>query len=213
MQRNLNCGVRWVVLCVCCVGLILCSLPASAAPATSSFTPGWDLFGFPLDYVNSSVSYSSPSSNSLDIMFHLVGADPNASHDVGIHQFLPASVPDCNLVTFGQFAGTPGCGVIARQGVTAYVTSFEFGTLNTDSFGNGDFNVLVTGIAPGVYNLEFTVREGPTCPGLCGVIYQSPGPIFGDTVTVSFTPEPSSLVLFGTAALGAIGIVRRKFRI
>lgn len=213
MQQKRHFGAPLCVLCVCCVGLVLCGVPASAAPTTLSFTPGWDIFSYPLDYGNSYVSYSAPSATSLDIKFHLVGADANASHDVGIHQFLPPSVPDCNLVTFGQFAGTPGCGDVNRQGVTAYVTAFEFGTLNTDSLGNGDFEVLVNGLAYGVYNLEFTVREGPTCPGLCGVIYQSPGPIFGDTVTIYVTPEPSSLVLFGSAALGVLGIARRKFRI
>ena len=185
----------------------------SAIPTTVTFNPGWDQFGFPLDYGNSYVSYSAPSPTSLDILFHLVGADPNVSHDVGIHQFLPLSVPDCNVLTFGQFAGTPGCGIIDRQGVIRYVTAFEFGTLNTDSFGNGDFEVLVTGLAYGQYDLEFTVRLGPACPGVCDVIYQSPGPLFGDAVTINVTPEPSSLALFGTAALGVLGMARRKFRL
>ncbi|HWS95803.1 MAG TPA: hypothetical protein VN620_04910, partial [Candidatus Methylomirabilis sp.] len=102
---------RFLVLFAVCVGIILCSTTARAVPTTVSFTPGWDQFGFPLDYGNSYVTYSAPSPTSLDIMFHLIGSNPNDMHDVGIHQFLPLSVPDCNLVTFGQFTGTPGCGV------------------------------------------------------------------------------------------------------
>ena len=169
--------------------LLLVGLDATSALAKNvklAWTLGWDDFSQPLDLVRSFVRYNHPPSTSdLSVTYSLKGAVPKTSHLVGVHLFW-ASTSQC-VTTFGQFTPSGPCGSVTRQDVTRVVQSFEFGTLTTNTKGNGNFTVNVSGIAPGTYELEFHVRIGaePPCP-VCNVIYQSPGPVFGQG-TVSIT--------------------------
>jgi hypothetical protein len=167
---------------------------ADGCPDTEvSFLYGWDScsdvgaldcpFGNideKLDLANSYVSYSTPS-NGLDVSFHFDDADTSRSYQVGIHYF-PGDFANC-LVTFGGISAIACIDDLLRQGTTADVEAFEFGTLTTDGSGDGDFGLSLTGISADTYDVQFHVREAVGCntvPNTCKVIFQAPGP-YGTT--------------------------------
>jgi hypothetical protein len=84
------------------------------------------------------------------------------------------------------------CLSLTRQGVTKAVAAVDLGVVTTDIDGNGSFAVVVGPIRPDTYEREFLVNDGAGCnltggagdgPD-CAVDFQSPGPIYGDTITI-----------------------------
>jgi len=76
--------------------------------------------------------------------------------------------------------------------VTEGVTSVEIGAVTTDEHGNGSFAVVIGPIAAGSYVLEFQTRDSVGCNLIggdgnsdCADDFQSPGPTFGDTTTIT----------------------------
>jgi hypothetical protein len=155
-----------------------------------SFQNGWDFcfnnscdfgnFDESLDLGNSYVSYTNKTSDSLDVTFHFEGADNNRSYQVGIHNF-PGDVSNCHA-NFGNIPQLVCLDDLTRQGTTADVEAFEFGTVTTNGTGYADTSFSITGIASDTYDVQFHVREGVGCivGGHCAVIFQAPGP-FGTT--------------------------------
>jgi hypothetical protein len=170
----------------------LALLASSAFATTLKWTAGWDNFGEPLNYKKSKVSYSVDAAKStLTVTFTLASATPNKLYQVGIN-FFCTTFP----ATFGNFpvdGGGGTCGTITRQGVTKAVAAVELGVVTTDEHGNGSFKVVVGPIANGSYVLEFQARNGAGCNLIggagngsdCPDDFQSPGPTFGDTVTIT----------------------------
>jgi hypothetical protein len=169
--------------------LLLLGSVASATSTALKWTAGWDNFGEPLNYKKSKVSFSvNAAKKTLVVTFSLQGANPNKIYQVGIN-FFCTTFP----VTFGNFptAGGGGtCPAITRQGVTKTIAAVELGVVTTDEHGNGLFKVTVGPIAAGAYILEFQTRDGAGCNlkgggSDCGDDFQSPGPTFGDTTTIT----------------------------
>jgi len=172
--------------------LLLLGSVASAAATTLKWTAGWDNFGEPLNYKKSKIKYSvNAAKSTLAVTFSLQGANPNKLYQVGIN-FFCTSFP----VTFGNFPTDGGggtCPSITRQGVTKSIAAVELGVVATDEHGNGSVKVTVGPIASGTYVLEFQTRDGAGCnltggagngPD-CSDDFQSPGPNFGDSTTIT----------------------------
>jgi hypothetical protein len=168
--------------------------PRTPVRVEQRWTAGWDLSLEPLDFTHSNIVWSlNPATKTLTVSFLLVHANPNKLYQMSAH-FFCTTFP----ATFGQFpndtVGGGACGSITRQGVTRTVTAVEFGVVRTDIDGNGTFDVDIGPIASGVYSLEFTARNGAGCnvnggggngPTICNADFQSPGPIFGNAVTIT----------------------------
>jgi len=169
-------------------------LTASAASATTlKWTAGYNNFGEPLNYKKSKVTYAvNATTKKLTVTYTLVSATPRKLYQVGIVFFCTTFPP-----TFGQFPteDAPGgnCTQATLQGVTASVAGVQVGVVTTDINGNGSFNVVVGPIASGTYDVEFQAEDGAGCfltggagnGSDCNTDFQSPGPTFGDTTTIT----------------------------
>jgi len=173
------------------LALLLSATAALAGPATQGqkWTAGWDNFGEPLNYQSSRVSWSVNSTNSkLTVTFTLLGATPSKLYQVGLN-FFCTTFP----ATFGQFPSENGpgdCPLYEAQGVTLGYAAIEVGVVTTDIYGDGSFTVVIGPIAAGAYDLEFFVRDAAGCDLIggiddCVIDFQSPGPIYGDAITIT----------------------------
>ncbi|MGO8795315.1 MAG: hypothetical protein ACLQLC_10865 [Candidatus Sulfotelmatobacter sp.] len=176
------------------LALLLSATAAFAGPKTrgQTWTSGWDNFSEPLNYKTSYVSWSVNSTNSkLTVTFALEGATPSKLYQVGLN-FFCTTFP----ATFGQFPneviGGGVCPLYTAQGVTLGYAAIEVGVVTTDIYGNGSFTIVIGPIAPGTYDLEFFARDGAGCDliggagnGACTIDFQSPGPIYGDAITIT----------------------------
>jgi hypothetical protein len=170
---------------------VLLSAGTTSAQTTQQWTPGWDNLTEPLNFTESSVTWSVPSgSTNLVVTYKLVGATPTQLYQVGVHIFC-TTFP----ATLGQFPTHTINGVcqpLTAQSVTASVAWLELGLVLTDIHGDGFKGIVVGPITPGTYNVEFNVRNGAGCDvtggggnSECTVDFQSPGPTFGTTTTIT----------------------------
>ena len=161
-----------------------------ARATTLRWTPGWDNFSEPLNSAASSVVYTLSASNKLTVTFTLAGATPSKAYQVAIILFnqCPTVLP-----MFGQFPQTAdsGCTPYTRQGVSASTSNTELAVVTTDATGNGSTAVTVGPLSSGTYKAEFIARDGVGCVlsggnvNACSADFQSPGPMFGTTVTIT----------------------------
>jgi hypothetical protein len=173
--------------------LVLSSSLVFAGTTKQKWTAGWDNFSEPLNYNKSGVSWSV-ADQELTVTFVLNSATPNKLYQVGL-VFFCSTMP----ANFGQFpivyidSTAPDCGSLTRQGVTETVAGVGFGVVLTDIYGSGSVSVAVGPIDAGTYEAEFYVDDGAGC-GLiggagngedCNLDFQSPGPTFGDTTTIT----------------------------
>jgi hypothetical protein len=157
-----------------------------------AFTAGWDIFDESLNYSKSSLTWSVHSKpNKLVVTNRLVGATPNKLYEVGIVIFC-ATFPDTfgQLPVWGLVSNT--CRTETRQGVTKTLAYVDVGVVTTDRFGNGSFSRQISPVPAGTYDVEFFVRNGAGCNlagggnnTTCAVDFQSPGPTFGDSTTIT----------------------------
>ena len=134
-----------------------------------ALTRGWDISGDPL--TKGKVFWNVPDGQRrLNVTFVLFGALPNHEYTVGAHFFSAGT--DVNFGAGTNLHGTAG---LTREGVTADVSDWDFGSLRTDSEGDGaaHFNLMPNS---GTYHVQFTVRIGgaPGCPVTnCAVVYRT----------------------------------------
>jgi hypothetical protein len=169
---------------------LLSAITPVLAPGVTQvrWTPGWDEFNHSLNFATSKVIFIHPdSSSNLIINYNLHGAAPNTAYGVGIH-LLWGSTMQC-VNSFGQFAHY-NCDIATRQGKTRAFEPFELGTITTDSLGDGSLGVIVSGITPGTYEMEFRVRTMCAGSPFCNVIFQSPGPTYGAPGSTVFVTIP-----------------------
>ncbi len=86
------------------------------------------------------------------------------------------------------------------------------------TFGNTTFSLSNFGVAFGWQEFDLTTQATGTSTPLSFTFRNDPAYWFLDNVSVTqggqgTTPEPGTLVLFGSGALGLAGIARRKFRL
>jgi hypothetical protein len=170
-------------------GLVLIS-GNSVLADSHKWSPGWDNFTESLNLKTSTVTWAvNATTGKLTVTYKLVGARPNKLYQVGVHVYCPSGT---GPATFGQFP-VLGCGALTRQGVTANVYAVELGVVTTDAHGNGLFAVAISGLAPDAYQLTFDVRDGAGCDltggstagSVCALDFQSPGPTFGNAITIT----------------------------
>jgi hypothetical protein len=175
-------------------GALLLSACAASATTTQKWTAGWDNFSEPLNFTKSNIKWSvNSTTRKITVTFSLAGANPTKLYQVALNFF-------CNTFpnTFGQFPveenpdGT--CIVATKQGVTASIAEIEVGAVLTDLHGNGSFKVVIGPVPSGTYQVEFFSRNGAGCDvnggggnggDICEADFQSPGPTFGDAITIT----------------------------
>jgi hypothetical protein len=167
----------------CRVVVLVLVASSTLAATTKKFTAGWDKFNEPLDYKKSGVTWSvNPTKHTLAVTYKLTGAPPSQLLPVAIHIFCSTSP-----ATFGQFAvfqGAGPCQSETRQGVTRTGVDVFLGVPITDINGDTSFALTIGPIAAGSYDVEFDVFDSSFCS--TGVVdFQSPGPTFGDTTTIT----------------------------
>jgi hypothetical protein len=123
--------------------------------------------------------------------------------------------PVGDTATISQsIATTPG----DEYSLSFYLANPVGGTPNYFSvtFGNSSFSFTNFGVAFGWQQFTLTTVATTDQTNLSFTFRNDPSYWFLDNVTVQqsggSTPEPSTLVLFGSGALGLAGIARRKFR-
>lgn len=178
------------------------------------FVRGWDDSGQKLDLVNSYVNYWHNDAG-FNIVFNLVGAEPNTSYPVGMQIYLD-STSQCKPFEFTNditsshpMMGFSACKALERQGISKTYEAFEFGRAETNAQGNTPrpFSMYISGMDPDKgYDMQFIVRTpfSGDCPN-CNVIFYSPGPHYGDGVIVS-APEFPSFLIGPIVAIMFIGI-------
>ena len=126
--------------------------------------------------------------------------------------------------SFGAVGDTSGifqdvATVVGQQyTLTFFLANQEGGTPNLFGvqFGNAGFTLLDFPVAFGWTQFTLTNTATSTSTLLEFTFQNDPGYWFLDNVGVSTgggtTPEPGTLVLFGSGLLGIAGVVRRKFR-
>jgi len=157
------------------------------AATVQKWKAGWGNLNEPLNFSKSKVTWSvNATKHTMTVSYKLVGATPNKLYGVGIGIFC-TTFPS----TFGQFPTQfligGNCTSFTFQGVTKTAVGVAFGVVLTDINGNGSFSVTVGPIAPGTYPIEFAASDGVFlgCGGNGGTDFQSPGPVFGDVVSIT----------------------------
>jgi hypothetical protein len=96
---------------------------------------------------------------------------------------------------------------------TSHVTAYPGGiifTLSGSGEWDGDTLELFYDNVSGTYYYGDVLWDVWSTDGNSAIIYNASG---GDPVTISSTPEPSSLLLFGTGLFGMAGFLVRKAKL
>jgi len=119
--------------------------------------------------------------------------------------FSPSQIFDakftCAGVTFNSSPFPPSDDVIVFTGINGTATSGFEVTSDEDFLGIADIDAVFTGSSSSNPYLRFTVSD----------VSNGLNPPTMETVSVSPSPEPGTILLFGTGLLIAGGFIRRRF--
>lgn len=127
-------------------------------PSIATVTAGWDHFER-----LSAGTVKLSTRMLLHLTYMLQGAEPNQTYTVGFDVF---DVPAPGLDHFGV-PRLGGQGQYDREDPTVHrVDIFLVGSFNTNKEGNGvaEFDLDVSGVASGTYDLQLTWSRGGTYP-------------------------------------------------
>lgn len=156
---------------------------------SADLSPGWDISG-PLDsesfvaWYDLSTPEMSGDTSPLIVRFGLYGAKPNHRYTVGAHFFAPYDHKKYPSRVFGGWL--VGKSTSTREGNTAATEAWDLGYIQTDANGNADVENTYN-VRDGIYNVQFTVREGDGCRpnegqfNGCSVVYRT-GKRFADGI-------------------------------
>jgi len=107
-----------------------------------------------------------------------------------------------------------------NETVAYWVNGVEVGTVTVNDCNycgnnvnfNGTFNFASIGAQGGGYTLELTLQN-TIPPGGGSIAFDDGGEATLTNSSGSSVPEPSSMLLFGTGALGVAGLLRRKINL
>lgn len=198
---NYQKGIVIFFICVACLVLSAAAVAAKGQDEAAAVTghsvpmsPGWDIFN---DRLSSGEvlwkTVEGQGTGNLQVIFRLRGARPNHEYTVGVHLFNPTNLTA--RPAYPRFGGLEvgGEGVISREGKTAYVIAWDFGSLRTDSNGDGMAGFPLA-VPQGTYHVQFTVRIGGagTCHtgrGIthgCSAVYRTGGRFAQDFEIIDF---------------------------
>ena len=190
---------------------VACSVPETTIP----LYPGWDLF--PSASAPRPTLTWSLKGNTFTAQVFLPGE--TQTRRLGMH-FLYDSMDACQKGGVGQYSSfgnlnyqtAQACGALLRQGVTKYGNIIEL--VKADVFttkpttGGATATLVATGVQPGYYSWEFSVRESATG---YGVMWQS-SPTFGAGLLNMTVCKPASRCAVGSQILGNPNFNRGTYR-
>lgn len=130
------------------------------------------------------------------------------------------SEPGGGTMYFDQMVNFTGSGCVANQ--YGYDVCTETGLFNGPTLNNGTYWLILQNAVTAEGNPVYWDENsgiGCTSPGCPSQTVVEEGSIPAESFTVlggpasGSTPEPGSVLLFATGAVGAAGILRRKFRV
>ncbi|MGA3126352.1 MAG: PEP-CTERM sorting domain-containing protein [Candidatus Korobacteraceae bacterium] len=102
-----------------------------------------------------------------------------------------------------------GYGPAAADFIVSWDGTTKLNIPGTKSFDFTEYQFTVNGV--GNDTLSFAGYQLPSFYYLADVSVSSDGPVAATHGSVAATPEPGSMILFGSGLLGLLGAVRRKF--
>lgn len=197
----------------CVIGDQSCKEPGTMTYNSWSGTPNaqggsYDLFSPVYKAISPFTVPGSFSGQNIPVSF-TIGVDENISAGAGAEILLAFNVYDCGTigpVTQGTFfsgggnnTGVAGCTLVAANSYTGPTS------IPNEHNGNGFSDFILTGFSlTSGHFYEFEASVSSDTDGMEEFFIIPAG-------SPAFTPEPGTLMLFGSGLVGIAGLVRRRF--